>query len=160
MTVRVAADIVERLIQREARCLDLQRWEEWLSLFTEDCEYWVPASPDQESPKTRVSLFYEDRTLMETRIRRLKHPAAHSLVRPLRTCRLVAGTTIEDISTSASIVATSSFHMLEQYGERQRLFAGTYTHHLRQDSETILIRAKTVKLTNCDMPMEVIETFI
>ncbi len=27
----------------EAYHLDGQRWDEWLELFTEDCEYWMPA---------------------------------------------------------------------------------------------------------------------
>src|SRR5439155_10042637 len=31
------------LVHREARLLDEQRWDDWLALFVEDCEYWMPA---------------------------------------------------------------------------------------------------------------------
>ena len=152
---------VETLIQREAGYLDLQKWDDWLSLYAEDCEYWVPAAKGQTDAKTQVSLFHEDRTLMETRIKRLLHPLAHSLVKPLRTCHVVGGIVIEDDGANGGdIVATSSFHMLEQHGDRQRLFGGFYTHRLRPSGGNLLIRAKRVDLTNCDMPLEVIETFI
>ncbi|MGH6741330.1 MAG: aromatic-ring-hydroxylating dioxygenase subunit beta [Bradyrhizobium sp.] len=156
---RVAA--VEAVIQREARYLDLQRWDDWLNLYTDECEYWVPASPGQTDAKTQVSLFYEDRTLMETRLKRLVHPSALSLAKPIRTSHVVGGITIEDDGArGGEIVATSSFHMLEQHGERQRLFGGLYTHRLQQSDGTLLIRAKRVDLINCDTPFEVIEIFI
>jgi 3-phenylpropionate/cinnamic acid dioxygenase small subunit len=154
-----AAAEVEALIQREARYLDLQKWDEWLGLYTEDCEYWVPATVGQTDAKTQVSLFREDRMLMETRIRRLTHPMAHSLVKPLRTSHVIGGVMVET-GGGEEIVATSSFHMLEQHGERQRLFGGLYTHRLRKSGGKLLIRAKRVDLINCDMPFEVIETFI
>jgi len=31
------------LVHREARLLDEQRWDDWLALYAEDCEYWMPA---------------------------------------------------------------------------------------------------------------------
>jgi ethylbenzene dioxygenase subunit beta len=152
---------VEAIIQREARYLDLQRWDDWLRLYTDDCEYWVPASPGQTDAKTQVSLFYEDRTLMETRLKRLVHPSALSLAKPIRTSHLVGGITIEeDGANGEEIVTTSSFHMLEQHGDRRRLFGGIYTHRLRQIGGGVLIRAKRVDLINCDQPFEVIEIFI
>jgi benzoate/toluate 1,2-dioxygenase beta subunit len=120
----------EALIHREARLLDLADWDAWLALYTEDCEYWVPLAPDQTDPKRQVSLFFEDRILMETRIRRLR------------------------------ITARSSFLMLENHGERQRMFGGLLTHRLVREDGELRIRAKRVDLTNCDASHEVIEIFI
>lgn len=31
------------LLYRQGRLLDERRWQDWLALFTEDCQYWVPA---------------------------------------------------------------------------------------------------------------------
>ena len=31
------------LVHREAAYLDEQKWDDWLALYTEDCEYWMPA---------------------------------------------------------------------------------------------------------------------
>jgi benzoate/toluate 1,2-dioxygenase beta subunit len=155
------ASPLELLIHREARLLDLQRWDDWLALFSQDCEYWVPATPGQTSAKTEVSLFYEDRALMETRVKRLLHPSAHSLATPIRTARVISGVMIESGGLDeAEAVVTSSFHLLEQHGTKQRMFGGVYTHHLRSNGGGWKIRAKRVDMINCDVPMEVIETFI
>ncbi len=151
----------EALVHREARLLDLGDWDAWLALYTGDCEYWVPTAPDQTDPKRQVSLFYEDRILMETRIRRLRHPAAHSLVIPIRTSRVVSGVTVgESDGPEGEITALSSFLMLEQHGERQRMFGGLLTHRLSREEDGLRIRAKRVDLTNCDATHEVIEIFI
>ena len=151
----------EALIHREARLLDLADWDAWLALFTLDCEYWVPTAPDQTDPKHQVSLFYEDRILMETRIRRLRHPAAHSLVEPIRTSHVVSGVTVDETpDANGEIVATSSLLMLEQHGERQRMFGGLQTHRLRREDGGLRIRSKRVDLTSCDATHEVIEVFI
>lgn len=158
MTLRSEA---EALVHREARELDLGRWDEWLALFTKECEYWVPLSADQTDPKRQVSLFYEDRALMETRIRRLRHPSAHSLVSPIRTSHVISGTMLEDAAASdGEIVAVSSFIMLEQHEERQRVFGGLCTHRLCLEDGGLRIRAKRVDLTNADATHEVIEVFI
>jgi 3-phenylpropionate/cinnamic acid dioxygenase small subunit len=151
----------EALILREARYLDLSDWDAWLGLYTEDCEYWVPTAPDQTDPNHQVSLFYEDRILMETRIRRLRHPAAHSLVEPIRTSHVISGIIVEEASdANGDLTASSSFLMLEQHGERQRLFGGLQTHRLRREQDGLRIRAKRVDLTSCDATHEVIEVFI
>ena len=42
---------IEALIHREAGLLDDRRYDDWIALFTEDCRYWVPVSPDMESPR-------------------------------------------------------------------------------------------------------------
>ena len=151
----------EALVYLEARYLDLGDWDAWLALYTADCEYWVPTAPDQTDPKRQVSLYYEDRILMETRIRRLRHPSAHSLVDPIRTSRVIGGVKVEEGETLGDeITATSSFLMLEQHGERQRMFGGLLTHRLAREGDGLRIRAKRVDLTNCDATHEVIEIFI
>ena len=48
-----------------------------------------PPAPDQKSPFDHVSLFYDDRDLMKTRIDRLEHPRIHIQTPPSRTAHLV-----------------------------------------------------------------------
>jgi ethylbenzene dioxygenase subunit beta len=55
----------------------------------------VPARVDQESPFTEVSLFYDDRDLMKTRIDRLEHPRIHVQTPPSRTAHLIGNVMIE-----------------------------------------------------------------
>ena len=58
-----------KFIRHEARLIDEKRFDEWLALFTEDARYWVPAAPGQTDPLRHNSLAYEDRLLLELRIR-------------------------------------------------------------------------------------------
>ena len=69
---------IEKFLYREARLLDERRFEDWMNLFAEDGWYWVPAAPDQEDPYDGVSIFFDDRGIMKTRLERLDHPRVHS----------------------------------------------------------------------------------
>ena len=60
---------VDQLLVREAWLLDHQRLDEWLGLFTDDAVYWVPLQMDQAEPFTTASLIYDDRRLLEIRVR-------------------------------------------------------------------------------------------
>ena len=143
----------ERFLLREARLLDEARFEDWLALFTEDAWYWVPVQPDQASPHDTVSLIYDDRRLLETRIRRLASPRMYSQEPRSRTSRLVGQVTVEDAEGRAATVR-SKFLMIEYRREQQRLFAGTAWHRLVQIDGAIRIAWKRVNLVNCDAPMD------
>ncbi len=81
------ADSVTRFVYDEAELLDRGEFDAWLDLFTEDGRYWVPSHPGQSDPFEEISLFHEDRALMQARIGRLRHPRA--LGRPVRTSHLI-----------------------------------------------------------------------
>ena len=75
---RLAPDDICAFLINEARYLDERRWEDWLSLFADDGWYWVPIEEGQTDPRTTVSLMYDDRQLLETRVRRLKAGKLHA----------------------------------------------------------------------------------
>ena len=91
----------EQFLLHEARLLDEGRFDEWLALFTPDASYWVPSEPDQKSPLDTVSLIYDDRRLLETRVRRLASPRIYSQEPRSRTSRIVTNVTIEDATDPA-----------------------------------------------------------
>ncbi len=141
----------EHFLIHEARLLDERRFEDWLALFTEDGWYWVPIEPDQANPHDTVSLIYDDRRLLETRIRRLAHPKAHAQSPASRTSRIIANVTAEDgTSDGADLVVRSKFQMIEYRRDKQRLFAGTSRHGLVAAGGGYRIRWKRVDLVNCD----------
>ena len=93
--------------------------------------YWVPSEPDQDNPHDTVSLIYDDRRLLETRVRRLASPRIYSQEPRSRTSRIIGNVSIEDSSADACTVR-SKFVMIEYRRESQRLFAGTAFHRLVQ----------------------------
>ena len=153
--VKVALGLAEceKFLIHEARLLDDGRFDEWLSLFTADAWYWVPSQPNQENPRDTISLMYDDRRLLETRVRRLASPRIYSQEPRSRTSRIVSNVSIEDSGNNACTVR-SKFLMIEYRRDSQRLFAGTAFHRLVQADGAILIASKRVNLVNCDAPLD------
>jgi 3-phenylpropionate/cinnamic acid dioxygenase small subunit len=143
----------EQFLLHEARLLDDGKFDEWLALFTPDAWYWVPSEPGQADPVETVSLIYDDRRLLETRVRRLASPRMYSQEPRSRTSRMVGGVTIEEAGKAACTVR-SKFMMIEYRREQQRLFGGTALHRLVQIDGRIMIAWKRVDLVNCDAPLD------
>ena len=143
----------EQFLLHEARLLDEAKFDDWLALFTADAWYWVPSEPGQPDPVETISLIYDDRRLLETRVRRLASPRMYSQEPRSRTSRIVANPTIEESGKDACTVR-SKFVMIEYRREQQRLFGGTVSHRLVQADGRILIASKRVDLVNCDAPLD------
>jgi benzoate/toluate 1,2-dioxygenase beta subunit len=145
----------------EARLLDDGLFDDWLALFTPEAHYWVPNEPNQQSPLDTLSLMYDDRRLLETRVRRLASPRIYSQEPRSRTSRIVTNVTIEDATSQTTFesigegtLVRSKFTMVEFRREEQRLFAGTYFHRLVRGESGIRIAFKRVNLVNCDAPLD------
>jgi benzoate/toluate 1,2-dioxygenase beta subunit len=143
----------EEFLLHEARLLDEAKFDDWLALFTSDAQYWVPSEPNQQNPHDTVSLMYDDRRLLETRVRRLASPRIYSQEPRSRTSRIVANVTLEESSAGHALVR-SKFMMIEFRRNEQRLFGGTCFHRLVRYESTLRIRLKRVDLLNCDAPLD------
>jgi benzoate/toluate 1,2-dioxygenase beta subunit len=146
-------DECKAFLIEEAQLLDDGKFEDWLALFTDNAWYWVPSEPNQESPLTTVSLMYDDRRLLETRVRRLASPRLHSQEPRSRTSRMVANVSIRERRAAGALVR-SKFTMVEFRRGDQRLFAGTSIHELVRIDGKLRIGSKRVDLVNCDSPLE------
>jgi benzoate/toluate 1,2-dioxygenase beta subunit len=143
----------EQFLLHEARLLDDGKFDDWLALFTAEAWYWVPSEPDQADPVETVSLIYDDRRLLETRVRRLASPRMYSQEPRSRTSRMMGNVSIEETGKSFATVR-SKFIMIEYRREQQRLFGGTALHRLVQADGRIMIAWKRVDLVNCDAPLD------
>ncbi len=147
---------VAALIADEARLLDDRDYPAWLALFTDDCRYWVPVSPRQQSPADGVAHFHDDKQLLMARTHRLLNPRAFGAEPAPRTCHVVSGVRIES-ADDREIVASSAQIMLE-YRNRdgfeadQRNFGGRVTHRLRRTADGLRIAEKRVDLINAEGP--------
>ena len=142
---------IEEFLFREARLLDERRFEEWLALFADDGVYWVPAEPDQRSPLDRLSLFYEDKALLDVRIRQIRHPRYYAQAPQTRTRHVVGNVELEDGARADDEIAVrSSFVMLEYRDEQRRVFGGEARHRLRRGEQGLRIAFKRVCIVDCD----------
>jgi benzoate/toluate 1,2-dioxygenase beta subunit len=110
---------------------------------------------DQPDGEHEASSFWDDREMLEARIKRLQHPKIWSQLPHARTARLISNITVDDQIKEQGTVQ-SSFLMLEyrpaieQRHSEQRVFGGTLEHELRRNKGSFQIARKTVRLVNCD----------
>lgn len=145
-------EAVAALIRREASLLDGQRYEEWLELYAADATYWVPRRQGQSDPRGEISLYYDDRMLMETRVRRLTANLAHAEQPRTRTVRVLGHPEIE--RAGADLSARCSFMMLESRLNKQVAYGGWMTYTIRELAFGLAIAAKRVDLVNAEAAHE------
>ena len=151
---------VEQFLYLQAEALDERRWQDWLALFTRDGTYWMPADPAHDDPDGVPSIFYEDRYLMQTRVRRLDHPRAWSQSPKNRTSHVVSNVIVErDDPAAGVVVARSKFHVVEYRLDDMRYFAGRYRHELAVTPEGYRIRRQRVDILNVDGPFDYVLQF-
>ena len=138
----------EQFLFHEAQLLDTQRFEEWLALFTEDATYWVPLERNQQDPHETSSLVYDDRTLLELRVKQFRHPRAHARAPLARTVHQVGNIVVQDL------VVTSTLTVVEFRNERQKLWAGLVEHQLRRERDSFRIARKRIDLVNSEGELE------
>ncbi len=143
---------VEAFVIAEIAALDERRFEDWAELFTGDGHYWAPARPDQDDPWEHVSLFFDDRELMATRIARLRHPRVHAQIPPSRTSHMIGNLRVDPPDPAATAYDVAArFVMLDfRPGHDQRIFGGRYDYRLLRTADSFRIASKKATLLNCD----------
>jgi benzoate/toluate 1,2-dioxygenase beta subunit len=153
--LRAVTDVVERdaarsLLEREARLLDQLRYEEWLEMFTSECIYWVPSTPNAGDPRREVSIMFDDRRRLEDRVYRLRTGFAWSQAPASRTVRLITNVEVFTTENDAARMLRSNFLISEFWGDEVRALTGWAGHRVIGDRKAWKIQAKQVNLIDCD----------
>jgi 3-phenylpropionate/cinnamic acid dioxygenase small subunit len=143
-------DLFRGLLEREARLLDQLRFDEWLALYTPECLYWVPTTPEGGDPRREVAISFDDRRRMEDRIFRLRTGYAWSQAPKSRTVRMVSNVEVfatgrEDVRMVRSNLLISEFRV-----DGTRLLSGWCGHRFVQHAGRWLIAVRQVNLIDCD----------
>jgi 3-phenylpropionate/cinnamic acid dioxygenase small subunit len=149
--IEVAArDEFRRLLEREARLLDQLRYDDWLSMYSPECIYWVPSTPKGGDPRREIAVMFDDRRRLEDRVYRLRTGFAWSQAPASRTVRLI--TNVEAFTTASddARMLRSNFLISEFWGNETRLLAGWAGHRVVRDGGGWKIQAKQVNLIDCD----------
>jgi len=143
--VRALAE-ASQVLYREAMYVDAQRWDEWLGLFTDDCEYWLPAWKGEHeltaNPKREISLiYYGTRAGLEDRVWRIRSGQSIASTPLPRTTHTVHNILVEDV-TADSMTVLSTWTAL----------FGDYRHSLRMSADGWKIARKYIVLKNDYVP--------
>ena len=117
-------DEFRRLIEREARLLDQLRYDDWLAMYTPECVYWVPSTPDAGDPRREIAIMFDDRRRLEDRVYRLRTGFAWSQAPASRTVRLITNVEVFATGSDDARMLRSNFLISEFWGDETRLLAG------------------------------------
>jgi len=143
-------DLARQLLEQEARLLDRLLYEEWLTLFTPECAYWIPSTPEGGDPRTEIAISFDDRRRLEDRVFRLRTGYAWSQAPASRTARMVSNVEVFGCGRDDQRMVRSNFSISEFWDGEIRVLAGWAAHRLRKNEGVWKISAKQVNLLNCD----------
>jgi p-cumate 2,3-dioxygenase subunit beta len=123
---------VEAFLFQEAALLDEWRLNEWLTLFTDDARYVVPATDAREGDlRETLSIINDDMARLRGRVERLKSRHAHREFPWSRTRRLITNVRITE-ATQEEIRVTASFLVYRIRSGHVDPLIGRYDYTLRR----------------------------
>jgi 3-phenylpropionate/cinnamic acid dioxygenase small subunit len=147
---------VVEFLYREARLADEARYAEWHALWTDDGEYWVPASADPNAdPDKHISHIYDNRARIDTRVKLLQTGHRYSQEPASLMRRLISNVEVEQ-AADGHFIAESNFILAElsiQAKHEMHWWVGRTTHRLRLVDGALKMSRKKVVLINAAEPL-------
>jgi len=144
--------LVTAFLVHEARLMDRHAYDEWLALWAEQADYWIPADNGLDR-QGQVSIVNEDRGGIEDRIARLKSGAHYAQDPRTKLSRLV-GNVLVTGSTAERISAECTVHIVACRKGRTEIFAGEARYELQRHEGSFRISAKRVDLVSASDVMK------
>jgi 3-phenylpropionate/cinnamic acid dioxygenase small subunit len=144
-------DRFRALIEKEARFLDQLRFDEWLEMYTAECIYWVPGTPEAGDPRREIAISFDDRRRMEDRIYRLRTGYAWSQAPKSRTVRMISNVEVFTTSQPTARMVRSNFLISEFRVDGTRYLSGWCGHRfVQRGDQRWEIEVRQVNLIDCD----------
>lgn len=148
---------IEQFLFREARYADESDYDAWEALWTDDALYWVPANNANSDPRREMSVIYDNRSRIRTRLkqartgRRYAAAPVSNLRRSLSNIEFLGGRVSSDGSLDIEIGA--NFLLLESRARGNHLWGGRVTYRIRRTEEGLRLAYKKVVLVDNDKPI-------
>ncbi len=159
MTDRELLEAGRELLAREAAYLDERRWDDWLALYAEDCEYWVPTWRSEEvltsDPQAELShIYYAGRAGLEDRIVRIRSGKSPASTPMPRTAHIVGNVLLTGREGDRTIRLRSTWvcHVFKVHTGECHAFFGHADWELGSREERWLIAKKKTVLANDVVP--------
>ncbi len=152
---------VEQFVYREARYADEHQYDAWEALWTDDAIYWVPSGADDIDPKTTMSIIFDNRSRIGTRIRQLHTGKRHAQTPASKLRHLITNVELLDGDGSDDIAVGANFVVYESRERGITEWAGRTLWTLRRAEDGDLrISYKKVMLVNNDRPLSTLAFLI
>jgi benzoate/toluate 1,2-dioxygenase beta subunit len=144
---------VEQFLFREARLADENDYDGWEALWTDDAIYWVPVDGEGDHPRTSVSIIYDNRSRISTRMRQVKTGKRYAQAPPSNLRRIIGNIELvggrENVDGAIDLEVAANFLALESRPRGTHLWGGRTTYRVRRvDGEIRLAYKKVVLVDN------------
>jgi 3-phenylpropionate/cinnamic acid dioxygenase small subunit len=154
MTAAVELDLrqIEQFVYTEAEYADRHDYDAWEALWTDDALYWVPAGGEDIDPVTQMSIAYDNRSRISTRLRQLRTGKRYAQSPRSNLCRTVSNVRVLG-HEGDDVVVGAKFVLVESRERGTRLWAGRTTYKLRVVDGEIRLAYKKIVLVDNDKPI-------
>ncbi len=111
----------------------------------------MPANDDQIDPQTEMSIIFDNRARIATRVKQLNTGKRHSQTPRSRLRRLISN--IEQTEADGAIEVGANFIVYESRERGVTLWGGRVVYGLRRTEHGLRMARKTVLLANNDRPL-------
>jgi benzoate/toluate 1,2-dioxygenase beta subunit len=150
---------VEQFLYREARYADELRYDDWEALWTDDAIYWVPANADDIDPTQSMSIIFDNRSRISTRIKQLHTGKRHAQTPPSKLRHLISNVELLD-EDGDDVRVGANFLVYESRERGVTLWAGRSEWTLRRTEDGLRIARKKVMLANNDRALNTLAFLI
>jgi benzoate/toluate 1,2-dioxygenase beta subunit len=148
---------VEQFLFREARFADENDYDAWEALWTDDAIYWVPANGADIDPARQMSIIYDNRSRISTRLKQVRTGKRYAQAPPSNLRRLLAN--IEFLGGRANsgggidLEVGANFLVVESRSRANRTWGGRTTYRLRREDDMLRLAYKKVVLVDNERPV-------
>ena len=150
----------EAFLYREARLADTHDYDSWEELWTDDAIYWVPAGGDSATdPANNVSVLFDNRSRIGTRVRQLKSGKRHSQNPKSSVCRLISNVELLGDHEGDTVIGATAL-VVESRDDRTTMWVGRYEYRLRRVDSDVRMSYKKVTLVDREHPLNTLSILL
>ena len=148
---------VEQFLYREARLADESQYDEWEALWTDDALYWVPVGGQGGDPRREMSVIYDNRNRISTRLKQLRTGRRYAQAPQSNLRRLISNIEflggVPNPDGAFDLEVGANFLAIESRARGTHLWGGRATYRLRREDDTLRLVYKKVVLVDNDRPL-------
>jgi benzoate/toluate 1,2-dioxygenase beta subunit len=148
---------IEQFLYREARLADENDYDGWEALWTEDALYWVPAGGADINPLDQVSVIYDNRNRISTRLKQVRTGKRYAQAPPSHLRRLISNVELlggrANPAGGVDLEVGANFLAFESRQRGNQLWGGRTTYRIRRVEGELRLAYKKVVLVDNDKPI-------
>lgn len=155
---------VEQFIYREARHADENDYDAWEALWTDDALYWVPADLGGTDPRRTMSIMYDNRSRISTRLKQVRTGRRYAQAPPSHLRRLISNIEFlggrENSVGGVDLEVGANFIVVESRPRGNHTWGGRTTYRIRLVDGVLRLAYKKVQLVDADKPIPTLSFLI